>query len=108
MTTPICPKCESEYTYHDGNIFVCSACAHEWDEHTIPDDAVIDSLGNVLENGDTVVLTKDLQVKGAPKAIKQGTIVKGIFLINEAGHNISCKIPGFGAMNLKSEFVKKA
>lgn len=109
MTTPICPKCDSEYTYHDGNVYVCSMCAHEWDENSKATDEQIvkDAFGNVLQNGDTVTLIKDLKVKGSSNSIKQGTVVKGIFLVDEAGHNISCKIAGFGAMNLKSEFVKK-
>ena len=109
---PNCPKCECEYTYHDGASFVCPECAYEW---TGAEDAiqaenavkVIDANGNQLSDGDNVVVIKDLKVKGSSGAVKQGTIVKNITLTDEAGHNIACKIAGFGAMNLKSEFVKK-
>lgn len=110
---PNCPKCNSEYTYHDGSTYVCPECANEW---TGQEDAiaaenaikVIDANGNSLQDGDSVVVIKDLKVKGSSASVKQGTLVKNISLVEEAGHNISCKIVGFGAMNLKSEFVKKA
>ena len=108
---PNCPKCESQYSYHDGSTFVCPECAHEWTglaETNESELKVVDSNGTVLQDGDSVVVIKDLKVKGSSNSIKQGTLVKNIYLVEEAGHNISCKITGFGAMNLKSEFVKKA
>ncbi len=110
---PNCPKCESDMIYQDGALFICPMCAHEWgvnDTKSGDDDEfkVVDANGNILVEGDTVVVIKDLKVKGASNPIKQGTIVKNIHLIDEAGHNIACKISGFGAMNLKSEFVKKS
>lgn len=108
-----CPKCNSEFTYEDQNQQVCSQCFHEWilsDENIVETDAtdkVLDSKGNELVDGDSVIVIKDLPVKGAPKPLKAGTKVKNIRLTS-GDHNISCKIEGFGAMNLKSEFVKKA
>ena len=111
---PNCPKCNSEYTYEDGNLLICPECAHEWtpgSEEASEDVQVIkDSNGNVLADGDTVTVIKDLKVKGSSSSIKIGTKVKGIRLIYDAadGHDIDCKIDGFGAMKLKSEFVKKA
>ncbi|HTL80731.1 MAG TPA: zinc ribbon domain-containing protein YjdM [Bacteroidia bacterium] len=112
--TPKCPKCGYEYTYFNGTVQVCTDCLHEWNpeektEETVPETSgkVLDSNGNELHDGDTVVTIKDLPVKGAPKPVKAGTKVKNIKLV-EGDHNISCKIDGFGAMGLKSEFVKKA
>jgi protein PhnA len=106
---PSCPKCGSEHTYENGSLMVCPECFHEWDptEVAIDSSAVIDSNGNLLQDGDTVIVIKDLPVKGAPKPVKAGTKVKNIRLV-EGDHNISCKIDGFGAMGLKSEFVRKA
>ena len=109
MSLPNCPKCSSEYTYEDGVLLVCPECAHEWEPgQEVEEDGVvaIDANGNRLENGDTVTVIKDLKVKGALKDIKQGTRVKNIRIV-EGDHNIDCKIDGFGAMKLKSEFVKK-
>lgn len=107
--TTICPKCQSEYTYPQDNLMVCSQCFREWDPSEINmEDAVIDSNGNILQDGDSVVVIKDLPVKGAPKPVKAGTKVKNIRLRPDSDHNIDCKIDGFGAMALKSEFVKKA
>ncbi len=108
-----CPKCDSEYTYENGALTVCSLCFHEWNQEELSAELenagkVFDANGNVLSNGDTVVVVKDLPVKGAPKPIKAGTKVKNIRLVEEGDHNIDCKIDGFGAMALKSEFVKKA
>jgi protein PhnA len=109
---PPCPKCKSTYTYSVDDQLMCPECGHEWkvemeEEPTaIVDSMVIDSNGNELQNGDTVVVIKDLPVKGAPKAIKAGTKVKNIRLTS-GDHNIDCKIDGFGAMGLKSEFVRK-
>ncbi len=108
---PNCPVCGSDATYFDGTLFVCPMCGHEWNgEANANDDEaikVVDANGNTLADGDSVVVIKDLKVKGASNPVKQGTVVKNITLTNEAGHNISCKVVGFGAMNLKSEFVKK-
>jgi protein PhnA len=107
-----CPKCNSEFTYEDQNKMVCSQCFHEWEPQAEEAETesglkVLDSNGNELKDGDSVIVIKDLPVKGAPKPLKAGTKVKNIRL-SDGDHNISCKIDGFGAMNLKSEFVKKA
>lgn len=105
----LCPKCGSEYTYEQDNLMVCSQCFNEWDpEELVNEDKVLDSNGNELKDGDSVVVIKDLPVKGAPKPIKAGTKVKNIRLRPDSEHNIDCKIDGFGAMSLKSEFVKKS
>ena len=107
---PNCPKCNSEYVYEDGALLVCPECAYEWTPAEVAEVeeglVVIDANGNKLADGDTVTLIKDLKVKGAPKDLKQGTRVKNIRIV-EGDHNIDCKIDGFGAMKLKSEFVKK-
>ena len=107
---PNCPKCHSEYVYEDGTLLVCPECAYEWNpaEQVEAEEGLvaIDANGNKLADGDTVNLIKDLKVKGAPKDLKQGTRVKNIRIV-EGDHNIDCKIDGFGAMKLKSEFVKK-
>lgn len=107
---PNCPKCNSEYTYEDGINYVCPECAYEWssEETEQESDALIvkDANGNLLADGDTVTVIKDLKVKGSSSTLKIGTKVKGIRLV-EGDHNIDCKIDGFGAMKLKSEFVKK-
>lgn len=113
MSLPNCPKCNSEYTYEDGHLFVCPECFHEWTKLEMEKEeekkVVRDSVGNELKDGDDVVIIKDLKVKGESKPLKQGTKVKSIVLQEEVdGHDIGCKIPGFGPMNLKSEFVKKA
>ncbi|MCY1542001.1 putative alkylphosphonate utilization operon protein PhnA [compost metagenome] len=108
---PACPKCQSEYTYEDGALYVCPECAHEWSPQAAAssDEAAKvyrDSAGNVLQDGDTVTVIKDLKLKGAGGVIKMGTKVKGIRLV-DSDHDIDCKIDGFGPMSLKSEFVKK-
>lgn len=108
---PNCPKCNSEYTYEDGSMFVCPECAHEWNLESDAENAeevkiVKDSNGNVLQDGDTVSVIKDLKVKGSSSVLKVGTKVKNIRLV-DGDHDIDCKIDGFGAMKLKSEFVKK-
>lgn len=110
-----CPKCGSDYSYKDGFLWICPECAHEWnadqaDEGSEPEEAIVrDANGNELVSGDSVTVIKTLKVKGASSSIKSGTKVKNIRLIDEVdGHNIACKIDGIGAMNLKSEFVKKA
>ena len=110
-----CSKCGSEYGYQDGNLWICPECAHEWSAEAAPQDAsaaedgVRDANGNLLVTGDTVVVIKDMKVKGASATLKGGTKVKNIRIGDGPdGHNIACKIDGFGAMNLKSEFVRKA
>ncbi|CAM3616067.1 MULTISPECIES: zinc ribbon domain-containing protein YjdM [Brevibacillus] len=110
-TLPSCPKCTSAYTYEDGNHLVCPECAHEWvpgsESDSQEDQKVVkDANGNVLNDGDTVTIIKDLKVKGSSSVLKIGTRVKNIRLV-EGDHDIDCKIDGFGAMKLKSEFVKK-
>lgn len=110
MNLPNCPKCNSEYTYEDGNLLVCPECGHEWSANMVAEEETEkvyrDANGNVLQDGDSVVVVKDLKVKGASSALKKGTKVKNIRLV-EGDHDIDCKIDGFGAMKLKSEFVKK-
>ena len=108
---PNCPECKSEYTYEDRNLYVCPECGHEWDQASNVADQdmaneVKDSNGNILSDGDTVSVTKDLKVKGSSSVVKVGTKVKNIRLV-DGDHDIDCKIDGFGAMQLKSEFVKK-
>lgn len=106
-----CPKCKSPYGYSVGNeIYACPECGHEWDTNKEAEEdtlKVLDANGTELSNGDSVILIKSLPVKGAPKPIKAGTKVKNIRL-TDGDHNIDCRIDGFGAMALKSEFVKKA
>lgn len=109
---PPCPQCQSTFTYEDGALLVCPECAHEWDPNASAPDAEDtrvwkDAFGTVLTDGDTVTLIKDLRLKGSSSVIKVGTKVKNIRLI-EGDHDIDCKIEGFGAMQLKSEFVRKA
>ena len=110
---PKCPQCSSEYTYEDGNMYVCPECAHEWEKAAAaaqsadPAGAVRDAYGTVLSDGDTVTVIKDLKVKGSSASVKVGTKVKNIRLVS-GDHDIDCKIDGFGAMQLKSEYVKKA
>jgi protein PhnA len=108
---PNCPQCKSEYTYQDGDNYVCPECGHEWsaapDGGTDSAPQVRDAVGNVLQDGDTVTVIKDLKVKGSSSVVKVGTKVKNIRLV-DGDHDIDCKIPGIGAMGLKSEFVKKA
>lgn len=108
---PNCPKCNSEYTYEDGTFLVCPECGYEWNpeaeaENVEETKVFKDANGNVLNDGDTVTVIKDLKVKGSSTPLKQGTKVKGIRLV-DGDHDIECKIEGFGAMKLKSEFVKK-
>jgi len=109
---PKCPVCGSEFTYEDDSNYICPECAHEWSKEGLDEnntDALIvkDANGNVLKDGDTVTVIKDLKVKGSSSVVKVGTKVKIIRLV-EGDHNIDCKIDGIGAMKLKSEFVKKA
>ncbi len=109
MSLPNCPKCNSEYIYEDGNLLVCPECAYEFsaDDLIEQEEVVKDSNGNILNDGDTVTVIKDLKIKGTSSAVKVGTKVKNIRLV-DGDHNIDCKIAGFGAMKLKSEFVKKS
>ncbi len=115
-TLPPCPKCRSAFTYEDGPLLVCPECAHEWNAGggsavavavAVQGVVVRDAHGNVLADGDSVTVIKDLKVKGAASALKVGTRVKNIRLV-DGDHNIDCRIEGFGAMQLKSEFVKKS
>jgi protein PhnA len=109
---PACPACGSQYTYEDGDRFVCPECAHEWPRAAPAAAAetarvVRDAVGNVLQDGDTVTVIKDLKVKGSSSVVKVGTKVRNIRLA-DGDHDIDCRIEGIGAMGLKSEFVKKA
>ncbi|MDD2318959.1 MAG: zinc ribbon domain-containing protein YjdM [Geobacteraceae bacterium] len=109
---PKCPKCGSEYTYEDGILYVCPECAHEWAKdapaESVEQEIVVrDAHGNELHDGDTVTVIKDLKLKGSSTVVKVGTKVRNIRLV-AGDHDIDCKIDGIGAMQLKSEFVKKA
>ncbi len=108
---PNCPKCQSEYTYEDGDMYICPECAHEWsangDSNSNDGPIVTDANGTILNDGDSITVIKDLKVKGSSSVVKVGTKVKNIRLV-EGDHDIDCKISGIGAMKLKSEFVKKA
>lgn len=111
-TLPACPQCGSEFTYEDGGLFICPECAHEWSAEAAAeagDDVRVikDANGNLLQDGDTVTVIKDLKVKGSSLVVKVGTKVKNIRLV-DGDHDIDCKIDGIGAMKLKSEFVKKS
>lgn len=108
---PTCPKCNSEYTYEDRAMYVCPECAHEWPiasdtAGSDDEEKIVDSNGNILSDGDTVTVIKDLKIKGTSSVIKVGTKVKNIRLVG-GDHDIDCKVPGVGAMKLKSAFVKK-
>lgn len=111
MTLPACPKCDENYTYVDGSLLICPMCSHEWEqgENANSTPVIKDAVGNVLSDGDSVTVIKDLKVKGSSTPIKVGTKVKSIRLIYDApdDHDIDCKIDGFGAMKLKSSVVKK-
>ena len=109
---PKCPTCGSSYTYEAGSLLACPECGHEWSPGSADpsdDEASIhrDAVGNILSDGDSVTIVKDLKVKGASSALKAGTKVRNIRLVDE-DHDIDCKIDGFGPMKLKSEFVRKA
>ncbi|MGZ8907790.1 MAG: zinc ribbon domain-containing protein YjdM [Methylobacter sp.] len=108
---PNCPKCGSEYCYEDNGMYICPECAHEWPKDAVAEDSdslvVRDANGNVLNDGDNVTVIKDLKVKGSSSVIKVGAKVKIIRLV-DGDHNIDCRVDGIGAMQLKSEFVKKA
>lgn len=112
MTTlPRCPSCSSEYTYEDGEMYVCPECAHEWSKTAAAggeaDSVVRDAFGNILSDGDSVTVIKDLKIKGSSSVVKVGTKVKNIRIV-PGDHDIDCRVDGIGAMQLKSEFVKKA
>uniref|UniRef100_A0A831U9V2 Protein YjdM n=1 Tax=Geobacter metallireducens TaxID=28232 RepID=A0A831U9V2_GEOME len=111
-TLPKCPKCGSEYTYEDGALYVCPECAHEWGAEGGAESGeearvVRDAYGNLLSDGDTVTVIKDLKIKGSSAVVKVGTKARNIRLV-DGDHDIDCRIDGIGAMQLKSEFVKKA
>ncbi len=115
-TLPPCPKCSSVYGYQAGALLMCPECGHEWNADEKPDEEEVsadhvlqvkDSNGTLLQDGDSVIIIKNLPVKGAPKPVKAGTKVNNIKLV-EGDHNIDCRIDGFGSMALKSEFVRKA
>ncbi|WKX06907.1 zinc ribbon domain-containing protein YjdM [Streptomyces sp. NL15-2K] len=112
-TLPPCPECSGEYTYVMGALLVCPECGHEWSPGVEPASdtegkVVKDAVGNVLADGDTVTVIKSLKVKGSPTGIKAGTKVRSIRLVDGVdGHDIDCKVDGFGAMQLKSRVVKK-
>lgn len=111
---PNCTKCGCDYTYENKDWYVCPECGHEWPKNEASEDAteehlVKDAHGNVLKDGDNVTIIKDIKVKGEPSPIKVGVKVKGIRIVEEVnGHNIDVKVPGFGALLLKSELVKKS
>lgn len=111
---PKCPKCNSEYTYENGTLYICPECGHEWTIHVENDGEAIqatvkDAHGNILQDGDSVTIIKDIKVKGSSSALKVGVKVKNIRLVEEVnGHNIEAKVPGFGVMMLKSAIVKKS
>lgn len=109
---PNCPICHSTYTYEDNNMLICPECAHEWSnedptEETVTARIIKDANGNVLQDGDSVTVIKELKIKGSSSVVKVGTKVKNIRLV-EGDHDIDCKIDGIGPMKLKSQFVKKA
>ena len=112
MQLPACPKCNCEYTYEDGEMIICPECAYEWSKNAASNEEsasiIKDAHGTILSDGDTVVVIKDLKLKGSSAVIKGGTKVKNIRLNYESDHNLDCKVDGIGAMGLKSEFVKKA
>lgn len=114
MNLPPCPRCACEYTYEMGALLVCPECAHEWSADEAPaevaeEHVIKDAFGNVLSDGDTVTVIKDLKVKGQSLSIKVGTKVRNIRLVDGVGdHDIDCKVDGFGPMQLKSSVVKKA
>ena len=109
---PACPRCASNLTYEDGDLYICPECGHEWSSKATvqpvePERVVRDAVGNELHDGDAVTVIKDLKVKGSSMVVKMGTKVKNIRLV-DGDHDIDCKIDGIGAMQLKSQFVKKA
>ncbi len=112
MSLPNCPQCKAEYTYEDGEMYVCPSCGHEWPQDPSLDESLVrDMNGHILIAGDSVIVTKDLKIKGSSSVVKVGTKVKNIRLIDpaqNADHDIDCNIPGLGGLKLKSKHVKKA
>lgn len=117
MSQTQCPKCQSENIYQDQNLWVCPECSYEWmeseasavEEAPVEDGSIRDANGNILQDGDSVIVIKDLKIKGSSSAVKGGTKVRNIRLADMGdGHNIACKIDGLGSINLKSEYVRKA
>ncbi len=117
MSQTQCPKCHSENIYQDQNLWICPECSHEWmeksasavEEAPVDDGSIRDANGNILQDGDSVIVIKDLKIKGSSSAVKGGTKVRNIRLADMGdGHNIACKIDGLGSINLKSEYVRKA
>jgi len=104
---PRCTECNSEYTYEDGDNYVCPECGHEWSMTAVEESGFKDANGNPLQDGDCVTVIKDLKIRGTSQVVKVGTKVKNIRLVG-GDHDIDCKIPGVGPMKLKSEFVRKA
>lgn len=105
---PNCPECKGEYTYEDGEFYVCPECGHEWSIHANVDGFTIkDANGTILQDGDSVTVIKDLKVKGSSNVVKVGTKIKNIKLVDKPDHNIDCKVAGFGAMAVTAAFVKK-
>ena len=109
---PPCPQCKSEYTYEDGELLVCPECAHEWSAAAAAESGgeqrvVRDAYGNELRDGDSITVIKDLKIKGSSLVVKVGAKAKNIRIV-DGDHDIDCKLDGIGAMQLKSEFVKKA
>lgn len=108
---PPCPSCQCPYGYEMNDKLVCPECGFEWlpvvEDNPETGLVVKDSNGNLLANGDSVVIIKNLPVKGSTQSIKAGTKVKNIKLV-EGDHNIDCRVDGFGAMALKSIYVKKS
>lgn len=107
---PACPKCQSQYSYEDGDMLICPECSHEWRAGATDEEQgldIRDAVGNPLQDGDTVTVIKDLKIKGSSQVVKIGTKVKNIRLLDHGDHNIDCKVDGVGPMKLKSEFVKK-
>jgi protein PhnA len=111
---PNCTQCGSELTYEDRDLYICPECGHEWTENLASEPEkqkamVRDAHGNLLQDGDSVTIIKDIKIKGASSSIKIGLKIKDIRLVEEVnGHNIEAKVPGFGPMMLKSEIVKKS
>lgn len=107
-TFPLCPRCASAFVYATDALLTCPECGHEWSaaEGTTPQVYIRDSVGNPLQDGDTVIVIKDLRVKGSSNVVKVGTKVRGIRLV-DGDHDIDCKVPGIGQMGLKSQFVKR-
>lgn len=106
MAYPNCPKCESEYTYEDGGMYVCPMCHYEWNDTILEENLIKDVNGNVLQEGDSVVVIKDLKIKGAP-TLKQNTVIKNIRLREDSEENVHCRVDGVGTLYIKSEFLKK-